>query len=70
VVLCFLVRSVVLVRTVISLGAALTLAACGTVEGPRRASDSATSRCTSEPGRGSSVDANRPIFLLFCSESP
>jgi hypothetical protein len=69
VVLFSLVRSLLLVRTAISLGAALTLAACGTIDSPRR-SDSATSRCMSEPGRGSSVDANRPVFFLFCSESP
>lgn len=69
-VLFFPVRSVVLVRTAISLGAALTLAACATAASSRRASDSPTVRCMSEPGRGSSPDATRPLFFLFCAESP
>jgi hypothetical protein len=70
VVLFFPVRPVVLVRTVISLGAALTLAACATTESPRRASDSPTVRCVNEPGRGGSLDATRPLFFLFCAQSP
>jgi hypothetical protein len=70
VVLFFPVRSVVLVRTAISLGAALTLAACATAESPRRASDSPTVRCVNEPGRGGSLDATRPLFFLFCAQSP
>ena len=69
-VLFSLVRSVVLVRTAISLGAALALAACGTVESPRRTSDSPTVRCVNEPGRGGSLDATRPLFFLFCAQSP
>jgi len=64
-----LVRSIALVRTALALGTALVLAACSTADYPRR-SDSPTSRCMSDPGRGSSPDATRPIFLLFCSESP
>ncbi len=64
------VRSIVLVRTVIALGAALTLAACATVDSPRRSSDSPTVRCVNEPGRGGSLDATRPLFFLFCAQSP
>ncbi len=69
-VLFFPVRSVVLVRIALSLGAALTLAACATAESPRRASDSPTVRCVNEPGRGGSLDATRPLFFLFCAQSP
>jgi hypothetical protein len=70
VVLFFFVRSVVLVRTAIALGAALALAACATVDSPRRSSDSPTVRCVNEPGRGGSLDATRPLFFLFCAQSP
>ncbi len=69
-VLFFPVRSVVLVRTAMALGAAFTLAACAPVESPRRASDSPSVRCVSEPGRGGSLDATRPLFFLFCAQSP
>lgn len=64
------VRPVVLVRIALSLGAALTLAACATAESPRRSSDSPTVRCVNEPGRGGSLDATRPLFFLFCAQSP
>jgi hypothetical protein len=70
VVLFSLVRSVVLVRIAIVLGAALTLAACATVDSPRRSSESPTVRCVNEPGRGGSLDATRPLFFLFCAQSP
>jgi len=66
----FPVRSLVLVRTAISLGAALTLAACTTVDSPRRSSASPTVRCLNEPGRGGSLDATRPLFFIFCAQSP
>ena len=69
-VLFFPVRSVVLVRTAMALGAAFTLAACATAGSPRRASDSPTVRCVNEPGRGGSLDATRPLFFLFCAQSP
>lgn len=65
----FPVRSIVLVRTAMTLGAALTLAACATVDSPRR-SDSPTVRCLNEPGRGGSLDATRPLFFIFCAQSP
>jgi hypothetical protein len=64
------VRPVILVRIVLSLGAALTLAACATAGSPHRASDSPTVRCVNEPGRGGSLDATRPLFFLFCAQSP
>ncbi|HUP36355.1 MAG TPA: hypothetical protein VNC82_13045 [Candidatus Limnocylindria bacterium] len=53
-----------------ALGAALTLAACATVDPPRRSSASPTVRCVDEPGRGGSLDASRPLFFLFCAQSP
>ena len=64
------VRSLVLVRTAMAFGAALTLAACASVDSPRRSSDSTTVRCVNEPGRGGSLDATRPLFFLFCAQSP
>jgi hypothetical protein len=70
VVLFFPVRSAFFARTAISLGAALALAACATGESPRRASHSPTIRCVNEPGRGGSLDATRPLFFLFCAQSP
>jgi hypothetical protein len=66
----FPVRSIVLVRTAMALGAALTLAACATVDSPRRSSDSPTVRCLNEPGRGGALDATRPLFFIFCAQSP
>ena len=64
------VRSVFLVRIAMAFGAALTLAACASVDSPRRSSNSPTVRCVNEPGRGGSLDATRPLFFLFCAQSP
>jgi hypothetical protein len=64
------VRSIVLVRTAIALGAALTLAACALVDSPHRSTDSPTVRCLNEPGRGGSLDATRPLFFIFCAQAP
>ena len=64
------VRSVLLARTTMALGAAFTLAACATVDSPHRSSDSPSVRCVNEPGRGGSLDATRPLFFLFCAQSP
>jgi len=64
------VRPVFLLRIAMALGAALTLAACASVDSPRRSSDSPTVRCVNEPGRGGSLDATRPLFFLFCAQSP
>lgn len=69
-VLFSLVRSVFLSRIAMAFGAALTLAACASVDSPRRSSDSTTVRCVNEPGRGGSLDATRPLFFLFCAQSP
>jgi hypothetical protein len=55
---------------VLTLGTALLLAACGTVDQPRRSSDSPSLRCMNDPGRGQSLDVTRPIFFLFCAQSP
>ncbi|MGH7415612.1 MAG: hypothetical protein ACREKJ_15555 [Candidatus Rokuibacteriota bacterium] len=63
-------RSVVLGRALVALGAALVLAACAPVESTRRSSDSPTVRCVNEPGRGGSLDASRPLFFIFCAQSP
>ena len=64
------VSPVFLVRIAMAFGAALTLAACASVDSPRRSSDSPTVRCVNEPGRGGSLDATRPLFFLFCAQSP
>ncbi len=64
------VRSVVLVRTVMALGTAFALTACATAGSPRRSSDSPTVRCVNEPGRGQSLDVTRPLFFIFCAQSP
>jgi len=64
------VRSVVLVPAVIALGAALALVACAPVDSPRRSSNSPTLRCMNDPGHGQSLDSTRPLFFLFCSQSP
>jgi hypothetical protein len=53
-----------------ALAAALALAACTTVDSPRRGGDTPTVRCVNEPGRGQSLDATRPLFFLFCAQSP
>jgi hypothetical protein len=70
VILFFSVRSFRIGRTMMALAAALALAACATVESPRRSSESPTVRCVNEPGRGQSLDATRPLFFLFCAQSP
>jgi len=70
VVLFFPVRSVVLGRTVVVLGATLLLAACAPVDSSRRSSTTPSVRCVDEPGRGGSVEASRPLFFLFCAQSP
>jgi hypothetical protein len=56
--------------TIIALGAALTLAACTTVDSPRHSSSAPSVRCVDEPGRGGSVSSTRPLFFLFCAQSP
>jgi hypothetical protein len=58
------------VPILLALGAALTVAACASVDSPRRSSASPTVRCVDEPGRGGSFDATRPLFFFFCTQSP
>jgi hypothetical protein len=57
-------------RILLAFGTALVLAACATVDQPRRSSDSPSLRCMNDPGRGQSLDATRPIFFVFCAQSP
>jgi hypothetical protein len=56
--------------TLIALGAVFALAACTTVDSPRRSSGGPAVRCVDEPGRGGSVSSTRPLFFLFCTQSP
>jgi hypothetical protein len=65
-----LVRPPVLARSLLALAAAVSLAACATADAPRRSSESPTVRCVDEPGRGGSLSASRPLFFLFCAQSP
>jgi hypothetical protein len=53
----------------LALGAAFVLAACATVASPR-SSSSPTVRCMDGLGRGGSVSDTRPLFFLFCTQSP
>ena len=62
-------RSLLPGRILLALVAALVLAACSTVNQSRR-SDSPSLRCMNDPGRGQSLDATRPIFFVFCAQSP
>jgi hypothetical protein len=57
-------------RFLLALVAALTLVACASVDSPRRSSASPLVRCVDEPGRGGSLDATRPLFFFFCTQSP
>ena len=52
------------------LGAAIVLAACTVVDSPRRTSETPTVRCANEPGRGQSLSDSRPLFFIFCAQSP
>ncbi len=69
-VICSTVRPQALRRTLLALGAALALSACTTVDSPRRGSDTPAVRCVNEPGRGQSLEVTRPLFFLFCVQSP
>ena len=53
-----------------ALGTILALGACATVESPRRSSESPSLRCLNDPGRGESSSSTRPLFFLFCAQSP
>ena len=67
---CFPVRHLPTGRALIALATALVLGACATVTAPRRSSESPSLRCVNEPGRGQSADSSRPLFFLFCAQSP
>ena len=67
---CFSVRPLFAGRALIAVATALVLGACATVSAPRRSSESPSLRCVNEPGRGQSVDSSRPLFFLFCAQSP
>lgn len=67
---CFLVRALSAGRTLIAIGTAVVLTACATVTAPRHSSDSPSLRCVNDPGRGQSGDPSRPLFFLFCAQSP
>jgi hypothetical protein len=67
---CFLVRSLSAGRALIAITTALVLAGCATVTAPRRSSESPSLRCVNEPGRGQSADSSRPLFFVFCAQSP
>lgn len=54
-------------RVIAMLAVVLALAACGPVGSSSGASPSV--RCMDEPGRGSSGE-QRPLFFLFCAQSP
>ncbi|HET8529718.1 MAG TPA: hypothetical protein VFO08_01105 [Methylomirabilota bacterium] len=57
-------------RTLIAVATALVLTACATGTAPRRSAESPSLRCVNEPGRGQSTDSSRPLFFLFCAQSP
>jgi len=57
-------------RILMALGTALVLAACATVDSPRRSSDASSVRCLNDAGRGQSADPSRPLFFIFCAQSP
>ena len=67
---CFPVRPLFAGRALIAVATALVLGACATVSAPRRSSESPSLRCVNEPGRGQSADSSRPLFFLFCAQSP
>jgi hypothetical protein len=55
-------------RVIAALVATVALAACGPVD-PSPRSSSPSLRCMDEPDRGSS-GVQRPLFFVFCAQSP
>jgi len=47
---------------------ALLLSACSTVRQP--SGDGPRLRCLNDPGRGGTYSSDRPLFFIFCAESP
>jgi len=64
------VRPLAFRHFLILLGAAILLAACTVVSSPRHTSETPTVRCANEPGRGQSLSETRPLFFIFCAQSP
>ena len=53
------------------LALALFVMGCATPVSSRSpGSDTGRTRCFSQPGRGESYSSDRPLFFLFCIESP
>ena len=53
------------------LGLMLLAAGCTTPTEPSASSyDAPRTRCLSQPGRGQNYSQERPLFYLFCVESP
>jgi hypothetical protein len=51
-------------------GIALLLSACATPSSYSSRSEIPRTRCLTSPGRSESYAADRPLFFLFCMESP
>jgi hypothetical protein len=56
-------------RVLTLLGFALLLTACAMPTGAR-SSDGPRTRCLTSPGRSETYASDRPLFFLFCIESP
>jgi hypothetical protein len=58
-------------RRLAVLGLALWVVGCSAPTASRSTlSDEPRTRCLNRPGRGESYAADRPLFFLFCIESP
>jgi hypothetical protein len=58
------------VKLALVLLAAATAAGCASGPYPVVTSQSYTARCLGQPGRGENYPESRPMFFLFCAESP
>jgi hypothetical protein len=59
----------VLLRLAGALLAGLVVAGCAAPAYPVR-SQAPTVRCLGQPGRGEDYGSSRPLFFIFCAESP
>ena len=50
--------------------AAAAAAGCASAPYPAVRSETPTTRCLGQPGRGEGYPESRPLFFLFCMESP
>ena len=58
-------------RTLVAIGIAFVVAACaGSGAGSARRSDAPNLRCLNDPVRGQASDSSRPLFFIFCAQSP